>query len=146
MIWPESSTPFYFEEDLLRGASIRRLAREGQAPLLIGSDQVEPVRPSRAARSRSRATTTPRSWCSPTAAIGAVYRKMHLVPFGEYVPLQRLLFFVGPLVEAVVGLHAGRPRPCCCRSAIASVSTAICYEVVFPSLMRAVRASTAASC
>ncbi len=32
---------------------------------------------------------------------------MHLVPFGEYVPLQRLLFFVGPLVEAVSDFTPG---------------------------------------
>ena len=44
----------------------------------------------------------------PDGIVGAVYRKMHLVPFGEYVPLQRLLFFVGPIVEVGVRLHAGR--------------------------------------
>ena len=44
IIWPESSTPFYFEQDMLRGSAIRRLAVEGKATLLIGSDQVEPVR------------------------------------------------------------------------------------------------------
>ncbi len=71
----------------------------------------------------------------PDGRVGAVYRKMHLVPFGEYVPLQRLLFFVGPLVEATsdflpgteaVLLPVGSHR----------VSTAICYEVIFASLMR----------
>ena len=43
----------------------------------------------------------------PDGTIGAVYRKMHLVPFGEYVPLKRLLFFVGPLVEAVSDFAPG---------------------------------------
>ena len=32
---------------------------------------------------------------------------MQLVPFGEFVPLKRLLFFVGPLVEAVSDFSAG---------------------------------------
>ena len=35
IIWPESSTPFYFEHDLLRGGSIRRLAREGASVTLL---------------------------------------------------------------------------------------------------------------
>ncbi len=32
---------------------------------------------------------------------------MHLVPFGEYVPLKKLLFFAAPLVEAVSDFSAG---------------------------------------
>ncbi len=51
----------------------------------------------------------------PDGTTGAVYRKMHLVPFGEYVPLQRLLFFVGPIVEAVSNFTPGDRAACCCR-------------------------------
>ena len=43
----------------------------------------------------------------PDGTTGAVYRKIHLVPFGEYVPLKRLLFFVGPIVEAVSDFSPG---------------------------------------
>jgi apolipoprotein N-acyltransferase len=64
-----------------------------------------------------------------------VYRKMHLVPFGEYVPLKRLLFFAGPLVEQVGPFSAGE------QATLLPVgghllSTAICYEVVYPNLVR----------
>ena len=60
---------------------------------------------------------------------------MHLVPFGEYVPAQRLLFFVGPIVEAVSAFVPGT------EAVLLPVgdhraSTAICYEVIFASLMR----------
>ena len=62
ILWPESATPLPYEQDVARGESIRRLAREAQVTLLIGSDQVEPVQPALAAPPppRSRARTTPR--------------------------------------------------------------------------------------
>jgi apolipoprotein N-acyltransferase len=135
IIWPESSTPFYFENDLLRGSAIRRLAVEGKATLLIGSDQVEPVRAEPGREKPEERTYNAAFLIRPDGRVGAVYRKMHLVPFGEYVPAQRLLFFVGPIVEAVsafvpgteaVLLPVGEHR----------ASTAICYEVIFASLMR----------
>ena len=55
--------------------------------------------------------------------------------FGEYVPLQRLLFFIGPIVEAASAFLPGQ------EAVILPVdghraSTAICYEVIFASLMR----------
>ena len=40
VLWPESSTPFMFEEDPLRAEQVRRLAREARVPILVGSDQL----------------------------------------------------------------------------------------------------------
>lgn len=63
----------------------------------------------------------------------AVYRKMHLVPFGEYVPVKRLLFFAEPLVRAVSDFAEG-DRLVVLPVAGHLASTAICYEVVYPDL------------
>ena len=135
VIWPESSTPFYFEHDLLRGGTIRRLAREARATFLIGSDQVEPVRPAPGLAAPAERTYNAAFLVKPDGQVGAVYRKMHLVPFGEYVPLQRMLFFVKPIVEAVSDFVPGT-EAVLLPVDTHRVSTAICYEVIFASLMR----------
>ncbi|MGE3508899.1 MAG: apolipoprotein N-acyltransferase, partial [Vicinamibacterales bacterium] len=72
---------------------------------------------------------------SPDGETAAVYRKMHLVPFGEYVPLKELLFFAAPLVEAVSDFSAGEERVLLPLEG-QPVSTAICYEVVYSDLVR----------
>jgi apolipoprotein N-acyltransferase len=64
-----------------------------------------------------------------------VYRKMHLVPFGEYVPLQGLLFFAAPLTEQV-GTFAAGIDPALLQVNGHPISVAICYEVVYPDLVR----------
>ena len=126
LIWPESSTPFYFEEDRA-GGLVRGMVRTLGVPLLLGSDEMEPGEPPRHYNAAFMLDTA--------GATAAVYRKMHLVPFGEYVPFQRLLFFVGPLVEAVSAFSPGT------RVTMLPVnghmdSTAICYEVTYPALQR----------
>ena len=126
IIWPESSTPFYFEEDPA-GNIIRQMVRQLGKPLLLGSDETEQGE-------------TPHSYnaafmLDTAGATAAVYRKIHLVPFGEYVPFQRLLFFVGPLVEAVSAFSAGT-RVTMLPVEGHMVSTAICYEVTYPALAR----------
>jgi apolipoprotein N-acyltransferase len=68
-------------------------------------------------------------------ATAAVYRKIHLVPFGEYVPFQQALFFVSPLVEAVSNFSPGT-RITMLPVAGHMATTAICYEVVYPHLIR----------
>jgi apolipoprotein N-acyltransferase len=128
VLWPESSIPFYFEEDRPGAEQVRAIAREARVPILVGSDQID------------RSTPPTRYYNSaflvrPDGATGAVYRKMHLVPFGEYVPLKRLLFFAAPLVEAVSDFSAGDAAVLMpVRGHL--MSTAICYEIVYPDLVR----------
>ena len=126
IMWPESSTPFYFEEDP-QGTIVRRLVRGLGRPLLLGSDEFEQSEPPRHYNAAFM--------LDPGGATAAVYRKIHLVPFGEYVPLQRLLFFVGPLVEAVSAFSRGT-RVTMLPVEGHMVSTAICYEVTYPALAR----------
>jgi len=133
ILWPESSTPFYFEQDIVRGGAIRRLAQEGKATLLIGSDQIEPVAKSVAVNSKEKLYNAA-FLVKPDGSVGAVYRKMHLVPFGEYVPLQRLLFFVGPIVEFPP--FTPGTEPTLLPVGVHQASTAVCYEVIYPDLIR----------
>jgi apolipoprotein N-acyltransferase len=126
IMWPESSTPFYFEEDP-SGNIVRNLVRTLGKPLLLGSDEFEHSEPPRHYNSAFMLDTH--------GATAAVYRKIHLVPFGEYVPFQRLLFFVGPLVEAVSAFSRGT-RVTMMPVEGHMVSTAICYEVTYPALAR----------
>ena len=128
VIWPESSTPFMFEEDEVGEAAVRDLAREVRVPILFGSDQVD------------RAGDTVRLFnaaflVTPEGETAAVYRKMHLVPFGEYIPFKRWLYFVSPLVERLAEFAPGKAMV---MLPVGShlVNTAICYEIVYPALMR----------
>ena len=126
IMWPESSTPFYFEEDPA-GNVVRTLARTLGKPILLGSDEFEDGEPPRHYNAAFILDTH--------GATAAVYRKIHLVPFGEYVPFQRILFFVGPLVEAVSAFARGT-RVTMLPVEGHMVSTAICYEVTYPALAR----------
>jgi apolipoprotein N-acyltransferase len=127
VLWPESSTPFLFEEDLPAAAVVRTLAQQARVPIVFGSDQIERGRPDRFFNSaflvRADGTT------------GGVYRKMHLVPFGEYVPFQRLLFFAAPLTEQA-GTFSPGLNPELLPVDGHRLSVAICYEVVYPDLVR----------
>ena len=135
ILWPESSYPVPFADDLVGGAAVRRLAKESGATLLVGSDQVEPIPASPDAHRPSARYYNAAYLVTPDGATAAVYRKMHLVPFGEYVPLKKLLFFVGPIVEAVSDFSPGT-EPVLLPVGRHRASTAICYEVIYPDLIR----------
>ncbi|MEO7273885.1 MAG: apolipoprotein N-acyltransferase, partial [Vicinamibacterales bacterium] len=135
VLWPESATPYLFERDPVRAGAVRRLAVEAKATLLVGSDQIEPL----LMPVKDGVTPRPRYYnaaflVKPDGMVGAIYRKMHLVPFGEYVPLKRLLFFVDAITgfpdftpgEAIVLLPVGDHL----------ASTAICYEVIYGNAIR----------
>ena len=126
IVWPEAATPFPLARDP-RGETIRELARQTQTHLLIGTTEIETDDQTRYFNAAYM--------LDPTGNTSGIYRKQHLVPFGEYVPLRRALFFVSPLVETVASFSAGtesRALPFGDRF----VSAAICYEIIYPGLVR----------
>lgn len=127
IIWPESSTPFLFEEDPFVRDTIRGMAARTNAYILVGSDQIERTQPPRYYNAAFLV--------GPDGRTLAVYRKMHLVPFGEYVPLKRVFFFAAPLVEAVSDFSPG-DQAVLLPLGTRPVSTAICFEIVYPDLVR----------
>lgn len=135
ILWPESSMPVNFEDDGIRAGVVKRIAREAGVTLLIGSDQEERVHAGAPVGDPTNRLFNAAFLIKPDGSVGAVYRKMHLVPFGEYVPLKRLLFFVAPIVESVGDFSPGT------EAALLPVgdhraSTAICYEVIYGNLIR----------
>ena len=130
VIWPESATPFVFENDPVSAARIRTLAQQAKVPILLGSDQVTPAGRGIPTRYYNSAFLV-----RPDGTTGGAYRKMHLVPFGEYVPAKHIFFFAAPLVEAVSDFSAGEEATLLPIDHH-KISTAICYEVVYPDLVR----------
>ena len=106
---------------------MRAVVRATGVALLFGSDQIE--------RGSPPSYYNSAFLLRPDGSTAGVYRKMYLVPFGEYVPLKRLLFFVGPVVEAVADFSPGREVVMLPVGRF-PISTAICYEIVYPGLVR----------
>jgi apolipoprotein N-acyltransferase len=131
VVWPEASTPFYFDLEESWAAPIRQLAADRRTPFLIGTDELE-----------RGATREEDRYYNSAVLVGAdgrshgVYRKMRLVPYGEYVPFKKVLFFVGPLVQAVSSFSHGT-EPVVFDAGGRRISVSICYESIFPWLSRA---------
>ena len=130
VIWPESSTPFFFDSESAWAAPVRRLAAQSQVPLIIGTDEFE--RTPAGDRFYNAAVLV-----GPEGQSHGSYRKMALVPFGEYVPLKRAFFFAGKLTEAVSDFTAGTEAVVFDIGGSRRISVAICYESVYPWLSRA---------
>jgi apolipoprotein N-acyltransferase len=95
--------------------------------MLIGSDEVE--------REPTTRYFNSAVLIKPDGSTGAIYRKLRLVPFGEFVPYRSVFFFAAPLIESVADFSPGEAAvllPVGDRL----VSTAICYEVIYTDLLR----------
>jgi apolipoprotein N-acyltransferase len=122
VVWPESAGwPFEYRRDELLDHDLEAMVARG-CGVLFNSDT--PVGPGDEHDYNS-------AWLLAPGAPPARYDKRHLVPFGEYVPFERLLFFA-----RTVARNVGQFRPAD-RLALLPwrgelLGPAICYEVVFP--------------
>ncbi|MFQ5692846.1 MAG: apolipoprotein N-acyltransferase, partial [Nitrospinota bacterium] len=128
IVWPETAAPFFFFRDKDLQAIILDVAAAGGAPILVGAPSVE----GRAGRYRLRNGAF---LVTPEKRVDDRYDKMHLVPYGEYVPLQRWFPFIRKMVTGIGDFIPGKRRTVF-RLAKAPFSVLICYEVIFPDEVR----------
>ncbi len=67
--------------------------------------------------------------------LGRPYRKVHLVPFGEYVPLSKLFFFVRQ-VSTEIGEFSAAEQPTVLAGGQLRAGMGVCYEILYPGLIR----------
>lgn len=142
LVWPESSLPVAAGEPVPGDGGAEPIetwvgerARESGVDILWGGTAV--VEEGDEPGLRNSAYLTRADGVTPTR-----YDKMQLVPFGEYVPLQGVLRFVEPLVREVGDFHPGG-GPVLHPARAATLGTVICYEILFPHLVRRVAAGGA---
>jgi apolipoprotein N-acyltransferase len=125
IVWPESPAPFEDIDPQFR-AAMSVLARTAQAPVIVGNTGFEPN-----TTSKSGYTLYNRaSFITPDGAFTGHYDKMHLVPFGEYVPYKQIFFFAKSLLNEVGLFEPGSQRTVF-KTGGHTYGTFICYESIF---------------
>jgi apolipoprotein N-acyltransferase len=131
MVWPESPAPFYTSDPLFQNA-ISDMARQAHAYVVAGSIGVEGAMHSGGRESKIFNSAV--LVASHGEWVGR-YDKVHLVPFGEYLPFQRVFSFAGGLTKEVGEFARGKSR-----SPLDAGGTRlgvfICYESIFPDEVR----------
>lgn len=139
IVWPETAVPFVFQyEDLpftfhdepYYKQQLLQLVHELNVPLLFGGLDLVAVPPP-----EKYYTLNSAFLLSPQGKVLSKYDKIHLVPFGEYVPFENILFFVNRLTTAIGKVHPGTMYEVMSFNDI-PLSTVICFEVIFPNLVR----------
>ncbi|MEK7841299.1 MAG: apolipoprotein N-acyltransferase, partial [Deltaproteobacteria bacterium] len=129
VIWPETAVPFYLQSDKDLGPEIFNVPKQTNAYLLTGSPAYGPGFGGDVKYYNSAFLISPRG------EIIEKYDKIHLVPFGEYVPLKKYLPFIHKLVVGVGDFTPGKwLKPIEFEGN--SFGVLICFESIFPELAR----------
>lgn len=131
IVWPESPAPFFSGDPSFRNA-LSDLARSTQAWVLVGNIG---VLNSRSSAQNANEIFNSASLVSPNGDWVAHYDKVHLVPFGEYVPFKQWLSFAGGLTKEVGDFSRGASRAPL-QAGDKKLGVFICYESIFPDEVR----------
>lgn len=128
VVWPETATPFYF----LHNAGLTRKVitgiQETNIDFLLGSNSMD-------SRDGQYQYYNSAYLVTSKGTVAGRYDKVHLVPFGEYVPFKKWLPFIGKMVEHVGDFKPGRQGETLSWRH-GKLGILICYEIIFPKLSR----------
>lgn len=125
VIWPETAVPFIFEKEKVQTEDLINFVRNQRVYLIFGS----------ILERKERKFTNSAVLIDPNGVISFYYDKIHLVPFGEYVPLRRILFFIEKLTFGAEDYTAGHSLNTAI-TPFGEFATPICYEIIFPGFIR----------
>jgi len=128
LIWPESAFPFYLAREADALAQIASLLAR-HTVLITGAVRAAAMAPSGAVRAYNSVYVIDRD-----GSIAGIYDKVHLVPFGEYLPFTDFLESLGliSLTKMPGGFLEGDRRRLMTVPGAPSMLPLICYEVIFP--------------
>ncbi|MFA5515657.1 MAG: apolipoprotein N-acyltransferase [Desulfuromonadales bacterium] len=127
VVWPESATPFYFQDFSFLRSEVTDVPLRTGAFLLFGS-------PAYQQKEGGYENLNSAYLLDKHGRQLGRSDKVHLVPFGEYVPFGRLLPFIDKLVVGIGDFAPGLVHPLPMNGAKAGVL--ICFEGIFPELAR----------
>jgi apolipoprotein N-acyltransferase len=128
LIWPESPFPFFLTREPDALAQIAKLLSPNTVLITGAMRLAEPVDPAHPHAFNSIYVI------DHDGTISALYDKVHLVPFGEYLPFEHLLERLGlrELTKQQGGFLAGDRRRLLAIPGAPRALPLICYEIIFP--------------
>ncbi|MBM3254546.1 MAG: apolipoprotein N-acyltransferase, partial [Candidatus Omnitrophica bacterium] len=126
IIWPETSIPGYLELEPDICERITGLSRDINIPLIVGSIGYD-------FESHGKNLNSAILIKDKTGSFKR-HSKLHLVPFGEFVPFERHLGFIRKFVD-IGNFQAGKEYALL-NVDNAKIGTLICFEDIFPELVR----------
>ena len=129
IVWPETAIPYLLRVDAPIRAWVEAFAGKTRAHLLVGGVDAEVTSPPRYFNSAFHV--------DPDRGIVGKYDKIHLVPFGEYIPLRPVLgLFVDTLTQGAIGDFQAGQEYTVFDLGQARFGVTISYEVYFPTQVR----------
>jgi apolipoprotein N-acyltransferase len=129
LIWPESAFPFLLMREPEAVAQIAALLPEGTVLITGAVRAADPAADRQNARAYNSIYVIDHD-----GSILSIYDKLHLVPFGEYLPFQAWLERLGllQLTKVPGGFLSGDQRRVMAVPRAPNVLPLVCYEIVFP--------------
>ena len=127
IVWPESPAPFYSNDPGFR-SGLAHIASTARSWVVAGSIGIE-------GSGGNQEVFNSAALIDPSGELVARYDKVHLVPFGEYLPFPTLFSFAGGLTKEVGTFTPGVSRSAL-RAGEQKLGIFICYESIFPDEVR----------